>query len=320
MQRRYAIQDSGGLRYFTWDTNGMNLLCERDAGGTVTRKYTHGPTPINGIGSTVEIEDAGASEYKYLHMDHRGTVFRTTDGGEANKDTYNWNAWGEVLHESETGFSQRFGYQSNWLRLTDGTDDLISLTRNYHAGVGRFLQQDHTDRHGRSRDYGYALGAPVSTVDPQGAQETGGSSSKEQCLMEDEHVQLGPLDTAWKKTMSRFELHLAIPLNTCCNNPHVVQVAETHILRWGIWTGGGLWMFFAGRRPHIDTGEPDSLYYEREEPNKEIVIGATHVIITTVDTPGLKGLLRFAADKISQHFTTCVVCFDKDEDRCGVPV
>jgi len=45
--RRYALQDSDGLRYFTWDSNGMKLLCERDPGGTVTRKYTHGPTPMD---------------------------------------------------------------------------------------------------------------------------------------------------------------------------------------------------------------------------------------------------------------------------------
>ena len=31
--RRYAIEESTGLRYFTWDENGMNLLCERDTTG-----------------------------------------------------------------------------------------------------------------------------------------------------------------------------------------------------------------------------------------------------------------------------------------------
>ncbi|MFO7900032.1 MAG: hypothetical protein R6V58_13345 [Planctomycetota bacterium] len=33
--RRYAVRDSAGLSYFTWDENGMNLLAERDAGGRV---------------------------------------------------------------------------------------------------------------------------------------------------------------------------------------------------------------------------------------------------------------------------------------------
>ena len=97
----------------------MNLLCERDPDGTVTRKYTHGPTPIDGIGSVIEMEDVSTSAYKYAHMDHRGTVFETTDAGEATKDTYSWNAWGEELQSTETGFTNRFQYHSNWLALKD---------------------------------------------------------------------------------------------------------------------------------------------------------------------------------------------------------
>jgi hypothetical protein len=31
MQRRYALRDSAGLSYFTWDRNGLDLLAERDA-------------------------------------------------------------------------------------------------------------------------------------------------------------------------------------------------------------------------------------------------------------------------------------------------
>ena len=44
--QRYAIEDSAGLRYFTWDRNGMNLLCERDAEGNVTAEYAHGYSAI----------------------------------------------------------------------------------------------------------------------------------------------------------------------------------------------------------------------------------------------------------------------------------
>src|SRR5690606_5877047 len=43
--RRYALEDdTHGLRYFTWDQNGLNLLAEQDSSGTVTRRYTHGYT------------------------------------------------------------------------------------------------------------------------------------------------------------------------------------------------------------------------------------------------------------------------------------
>ena len=51
--RRYALQDSDGLRYFTWDAGGLNLLYEKDASGNVVAEYTHGYTPVAGIGSLV---------------------------------------------------------------------------------------------------------------------------------------------------------------------------------------------------------------------------------------------------------------------------
>jgi hypothetical protein len=81
MLRRSVVQDSGGIRYFTWDTGGMNLLCERDASASTTAYYTHGYTPIDGIGSLVasKQQEAGASYYQYPIYDHRGSVVRVVD-------------------------------------------------------------------------------------------------------------------------------------------------------------------------------------------------------------------------------------------------
>ena len=141
-----------------------NLLCEREPGGTVTRKYAHGPTPVPGIGSVIESEDVGTSAFKYLHMDHRGTVHETTDAGESVKDSYAWNAWGEELQATETGFASRFGYQSNWMRLQDSADLSLSPARTYAPGPGRFAQ---AERHSGGQ-YRYARGNPLSMLDPQG--------------------------------------------------------------------------------------------------------------------------------------------------------
>ncbi len=35
--RRHAMQDSGGVRYFTWDKSGMNLLEIAKSDGTLTK-------------------------------------------------------------------------------------------------------------------------------------------------------------------------------------------------------------------------------------------------------------------------------------------
>ncbi len=93
-QRRYAMQDSDGLSYFTWDTNGMNLLLERDATGTVTADYSHGYTPISGIGSLVSAKklEGGHTYYQYPVTDHRRTVVAVLDDNGTQKEDLAYDA------------------------------------------------------------------------------------------------------------------------------------------------------------------------------------------------------------------------------------
>ena len=119
--RRYALEDSNGLRYFTWDSNGTDLLAERNAEGEVVANYTHGYTPIDGIGSIVAAEKTVGSVtyYQYPIYDHRGTVMRIVDeDGEVCGD-FEYSAWGKPLHEEVNGAETRFRYQSNWICLDD---------------------------------------------------------------------------------------------------------------------------------------------------------------------------------------------------------
>jgi hypothetical protein len=147
MLRRYAMGASSGLRYFTWDQNGMNLLCERDSAGSVTAYYTHGYTPVDGIGSAVAVKQNryGAAYYQYPGYDNKGTQTAITDENGNQVAKYNFNAWGELLSSEVTGgiSETRLGYQSNWIRLKDSDRDLyLSPTRVYDAKLGRFLGRD----------------------------------------------------------------------------------------------------------------------------------------------------------------------------------
>jgi RHS repeat-associated protein len=168
-QRRYAIQDSGGLSYLTWDSGGMNLLCEKGAAGTVTAKYAHGYTPIPGIASSVEAQktEGGATYYQYHLGTHHGDAIKVLDENQNVVCEYEYNAWGEPLHTAETGASNRFRYQPNWIVLPDSSGLIyISATRAYHAGVGRFLQREV---HASGRRYWYARSNPAVRVDPDGS-------------------------------------------------------------------------------------------------------------------------------------------------------
>jgi YD repeat-containing protein len=147
--RRYAIRDSGGLAYFTWDRNGMNLLVEKDAYGNTIAEYTHGYTPVDGIGSIVERKLTVPGQwppvtyYRYDQGDGRGTPFRIVDQNGNLVGIFEYDATGVRLQAQEVGPASRFGYQANWLTLKDSNGTLcLSPTRLYHAPTGRFLQRD----------------------------------------------------------------------------------------------------------------------------------------------------------------------------------
>jgi RHS repeat-associated protein len=175
MLRRYAMEDSSGLSYFTWDQNGMNLLAERDASGGTIAYYTHGYTPIDGIGSlaAAKREEAGTSYYQYPIYDAiKGNVVRLVDENGTPTAYYEYDAWGNELRDDVVGGTakNRFRYQSNWIELTDDPDNVLKLTptRLYHAGVGRFLGRDRFERTGLAGGYDYVRNASTGSMDPTG--------------------------------------------------------------------------------------------------------------------------------------------------------
>ena len=139
------MEDSDGLRYFSWDYSGLKLLTERDEQGEVTALYSHGYSAVPGIGSvaTAQKFESDTTYYQFPQMDHRGSVYRLTNDDGDVVFSAEYNAFGEVLDESNTGATNRLGYQSNWLTLKDSGNELVlSPARVYSAKLGRFLQKD----------------------------------------------------------------------------------------------------------------------------------------------------------------------------------
>ncbi len=101
-----------------------------------------------------------------------GNVNRVTDENGIVRCKYEYNAFGELLHKSETpGYAGRFGFQSNWITLRDSGGRLcLSPTRVYDTATGRFLQRDPLS--GLAGDYLYAGNAPVGAADPLGLEPT----------------------------------------------------------------------------------------------------------------------------------------------------
>jgi len=143
--QRYKIIKDGVTSYIIWD--GLNPIELRNAGGGLIARYTNGYTPIDGIGSVVEIYRADDDEKFYLLKDDRGTTQVLLDSSKTEVARRYYNAFGQVLQSLGTwpDIVWPLGYQTNWLQLPNlpgGASMYLSPTRIYHAGIGRFLERD----------------------------------------------------------------------------------------------------------------------------------------------------------------------------------
>ena len=175
--QRYKITTGGTDKYYVWD--GLRLLELRASDGSLIARYTHGAANIEGIGSCVEVYDAGlytgSPTRYYLLYDHRGTVHVLLDENKTVIARRRYNAFGETIEETGTWPDVvMFAYQSNWMKLCslpDGSPLYLSPTRLYHAGTGRFLQRDLIHRPTAPSSYIYATNSPPSRMDPVGLED-----------------------------------------------------------------------------------------------------------------------------------------------------
>ncbi len=169
--QRYAMDEHGTLTYFLWD--GLDILQERAANGTVTAEHTNAETPIPGIGQLVETHHPAAAvgERKlYPIMDPRGTIEQwLQDDGETALANRTYDAFGEIISETGT-WPSRFGYQGQaWMEIAsaDGEQRLgLSPTRIYDFENGLFSQRDRVQFD--SVLYNYVHYKLTVTVDPYG--------------------------------------------------------------------------------------------------------------------------------------------------------
>ena len=171
MQRRYAIQESTGLRYFTWDRNGMNILCERDSTDSVVVQYSHGYTPTDGIGSMAGAKDTqDGTYYQWPTYDNRGSILKLTDENDAVVGALQYDAWGRMLYEQVPITPSRFGYQSNWIASRDSAMRLwLSPSRVYAPHLGIFVQPDPQPAEGLPRTFQYVEQNPPTNTDATGS-------------------------------------------------------------------------------------------------------------------------------------------------------
>jgi len=171
LMRLYALEEDGATTYFSWDSNGVNPVCEYDASGNRTAEYTHGTSATGGVGTAAAARKVsqGCAYYQYpIYGPKPGNVVGLLDGTGARTAYYEYDAFGRSLQEQEDATVQALGnrlrYQSNWLYLKEGV--YHPPARLYHSKYGVFLQEDPLPE--GPNPYSYVDNFVTVLVDPTG--------------------------------------------------------------------------------------------------------------------------------------------------------
>jgi len=136
--------------------DGDSLVAEYSSGGTLLRRYVHGP----GIDEPlVWYEGAGLSDRRYLYADERGSIISVTG---TSPETYAYGPYGEP--DAWSGFRLRYTGQM----MLPEASLYHYRARVYDPVLGRFLQTDPVGYDESPNLYQYSLNDPIGRADPNG--------------------------------------------------------------------------------------------------------------------------------------------------------
>ena len=157
MVERYLWQDK------------TTLLATYDGGGNLKQRFEytlgHAPTSFTENGETY-----------YLLMDQLGSPRVITDSAGQVVRAIEYDAYGNVISDSNPGFEIPFGFAGG---LKDADTGLIRFGyRDYDPTTGRWTARDPIGFAGGDTNlYGYVLGNPVNGIDLNGLQSFDVASS-----------------------------------------------------------------------------------------------------------------------------------------------
>ncbi|PAV24721.1 hypothetical protein CF392_14705 [Tamilnaduibacter salinus] len=155
------VRDGEVVERYLW-RNKTTLLGTYDGDGNLLQRFEytlgHAPTSFTQNGETY-----------YLLTDHLGSPRVIADGAGQVVKTIDYDAYGNVVSDSNPGFGIPFGFAGG---LKDSDTGLIRFGyRDYDPTTGRWTARDPIGFAGGDTNlYGYVLGDPINFSDGNGLQ------------------------------------------------------------------------------------------------------------------------------------------------------
>jgi len=177
------------IRNYHWDVVDDCVMTETDQNGNTIVTYTHEPGPFGPLisenrdsgwtgltdddWSALSVDNWGnlpvsnPTEFCH-HHDALGSTTMLTDETGTVTDTFEYDAWGNVVARTETTptpyqWVGRWGYQYD-----TSTGDYFIRARTYQPIVARWSGVDPLDHIDITNSFQYGDASPVSAIDPSG--------------------------------------------------------------------------------------------------------------------------------------------------------
>lgn len=144
---------------FHYDLNG-NLIAESLSDGTFTSEYIY-----MGNSRLAKVNTSDYSIYYYLN-DHLGTPQIMTDASGTAVWEATYRPFGEAGVNPNSSVMNNFRLPGQYLDQETGLH--YNYFRDYHPGIGRYVEPDPIGLKGGINLYAYCFNDPINAVDPSG--------------------------------------------------------------------------------------------------------------------------------------------------------